>query len=225
MEIRFTTQNFTGPLELLLVLVQKKEVELLDISLCPLFEQFVDQFTKEPSMEQAADFVSDFSHLIYLKSFALLPQQEILQEETEEFASGHFLDCLMAYCSIKEAAKTLSQQSEDQEYYYPRAPSVAEHAPVVTYNISLQDFSQAFAAVLRRAKNSRNAILDEEWSVAEKITLLRERLKGAQVTFEELFTPLQCREDLITTFLAVLELIKHQELFLVQKEGTFLLHG
>ena len=221
MDIRFTLPQFTGPLELLLLLVQKEELELFDVPLRAIPEQFTSHTV---SLDTAADFVGDFSQLIYLKSFRLAPVRDEVVEVQTELPLSNFFESLMAYCSFKEAARTLCQKQDEQEHYYARPQEVVpipQENPI-RYNVSIEEFSRLFSELLQKAEKS--AIWEDRWSVADKIVWLRHNVTTAAIAFDLLFTPTLYREELITLFLAVLELIKNQELVVIRNnEGTVLI--
>jgi segregation and condensation protein A len=225
-QTRFILENFSGPLELLVFLVQKQEIELVDLPLCRILEQFIQDFSQEKniSLSSCAHFISHFSQLIYLKSLALAPHEEAEAKlddptEQEDAAKSNFIEHLIEYCSFKQAAKTLSLKEEEQEMCYLRGKdsAIAEPQQVrILENISLEDFSKLFMEIYQKAEKKRDTIWEEKWRVRDKIHFLRERLKHSCITFTELFSFQLTREELITIFLAVLELMKNAEIELVK---------
>ena len=227
---RFTLQNFSGPLDLLVLLVQKEELELLEISLRELFLQR-QPLEKEPTSEiapsyfldEGADFVAALSQLIYLKALRLAPQEqlelELDGEQEEQTLESHFIEHLLQYCAFKQAAKTLAQLEEDQKYCFLRPKDEENSKPAserIIKNVSLEEFSKLFSQILANAKARNGTIWEEEWKVADKIFFLRNRLAASTLRFNELFLPHLCRGELIVLFLAVLELMKNGEIQLLR---------
>lgn len=207
----YSLPNFEGPLDFLLHLIQEGEIEISDISLQSVTDQFKSIMSVQ-AIENNADFVSVFSHLLWIKSKHLLPLEEIKEEgeESEEYARFDFIHILADYCRFKEVAKTLSEQHQAQLPYYPRGVEFNEVKPTSgIQHMTLNDLASLFKEVLKKSSPQRGIILGNEWSVANKIaeikTLIQEQKKLALFFF---FAPEKSRYELIVYFLAILELLK-----------------
>lgn len=227
---RVSLDAFEGPLDLLLYLVKHDEVDIYDISLERItgqYLEFLDQ-AHELDVPLAGEFIVMAANLLYLKSRELLPKQiQPLEEETEEAdPRWDLIRQLLEYKKFKDVASLLSAaEAERLRRFAPLAPAAA-HATDERrsgLDVDLADLAAAFERVLARAaaRSKPSLVFDERWTVPEKIETLRQRLPpGRQIPFRDLFQPGAPREELIVTFLAILELMKVREL--QASQGDFL---
>lgn len=214
-------ENFEGPIELLWQLIQKGEMDLLDVWLSEITEQYKSKLlgTNSLDLDAGAEFTVLTACLILAKSKLLLPKHEQEQEQQEE-EDPHFevIHQLIDYCRFKQAAKSLTEREMEQSIFYSRGGEALEtKKPLGIEHISLQDLASLFEQILARSSTQRGNILDETWRVSDKILLIRELLCDQQkIAFELLFSPEHSREELITTFLAILELMKIGELKVIR---------
>lgn len=218
----FALTNFEGTLDFLLHLVQKSEIDIYEVSLQQITAQYLLKFhahlattsNVDSNVDRGAEFIATAASLLWLKSKMLLPKHEQLPQSLEEeeidprFEIIHYL---LDYCRFKDAAKELSQREEHQSAFYVRGTDnpieVKKHLGIE--HLSLQDLALLFQQVVARCSVQSGLINEEEWLVGDKITLIRKLLcELKKIRFEILFSIDKCREELIVTFLAILELMK-----------------
>jgi segregation and condensation protein A len=227
-EYKVKLEVFEGPLDLLLYLIKKDEVDIYDISLERITAQyleFMDAF-KVLDLELAGEFVVMAANLIYLKSRALLPAsvQPPEEEVEEDDPRWDLIRQLVEYKKFKDAAAQLSQREVDQSNLYARMADAAEAAvperPLG--DVSVFDLINAFNSVLKRlASKSEDLreIFEENYTVSDKIDLIMKMTaSGVPLKFTELFISAASRTEIVVTFLALLELIRLKQLKAVQQE-------
>ena len=227
-EYKVKLEVFEGPLDLLLYLIKKDEVDIYDISLERItgqYLEFMDAF-KVLDLEVAGEFVVMAANLIYIKSRALLPAHVQPPEEEAEEADPRWdlIRQLIEYKKFKDAAAHLSQREIDQSNLFGRMADSPESAvperPLG--DVSVFDLINAFNTVLKRlASKSENLreIFEENYTVSDKIDLIMKMTStGVPLKFTELFVSAASRSEIVVTFLALLELIRLKQLKAVQEE-------
>jgi len=211
----FSLENFEGPLDLLWHLINRQEVDIYQISLIQIIQQYLEKTLKSsPNVDRGAEFVALTSSLAYLKSKALLPSHEQPQDllQAEEW-DPHFeiIHQLVDYCLFKQLAKELSEREEHQSAFYLRGldDSLEMKKNLGIDHLSLDDLASLFREVLAKTSSKKGIILEEIWKVADKILLLKDLIQEQKkIPFNLIFTAEKNREELIVTFLALLELMK-----------------
>lgn len=206
----------------LLLQVQKKEVEIFELNLTELAQSFRLQ---EPMLYPGAKFIAGLAHLIYLKAQKLVPQEEELPQEAEDFEALR-LHAVEEYASFREVAKTFSLKEREQTEMYWRPTQVApqeELARPLYLPVDLEEFSRLFLQIWQQAKERSLCIYEEEWSVADALKVIRHQLSMKDLRIHELFAVDYSKERLIVSFLAVLELLKNQEAALVKQDTVWML--
>src|SRR4051794_377691 len=218
---------FEGPLVLLLYLIKKDEVDIYDISIVRITQQyleFMDAF-KVLDLEVAGEFVVMAANLIYIKSRSLLPAAVQPPEEDveEEDPRWELVRQLVEYKKFKEAAAHLSQRELEQSNRFVRLAE-SEPAPERPLgDVSVFDLIGAFNALLKRLDRRENLreIFEENYTVSDKIDLILKMMaSGVALRFSELFGETASRAEIVVTFLALLELIRLKQLKAVQ-DGAF----
>ncbi|WP_068470697.1 segregation and condensation protein A [Candidatus Protochlamydia phocaeensis] len=210
----FALNNFEGPLDFLLYLIQKDEMEICDIPIQELTQQFLQKLSEWQAhyLERGAEFVGTVAYLVWLKSKMLLPQQDVVSEGEELEEDPHFeiIHHLIDYCRFKQAAKELAVRQEQQQACYFRGASPVEwKKPMGIDHVSLAELASLFKDMMSRASQAKGFIQEENWRVSDKIRLIRQLLEQQEIwPFEALFTLERPRLEMIVTFLAVLELMK-----------------
>ena len=216
---------FEGPLELLLYLIKKDEVDIHNISITRITAQYleyIDTF-RLLNIDLAAEFILMAANLMYLKSRTLLPRQEQPPEEDaeEDDPRWDLIRQLIEYKKFKDAAGFLSLKEVEQEgsfAFQPEKPELPEE-PAVLAEVSIFDLIRAFQNVLKRFEESHDLgdIVDDRYTVADKIELLLHRFTPGQAArFDSLFETATTKAEVIVTFLAVLELMKMNQFVLRQ---------
>jgi segregation and condensation protein A len=216
--------NFEGPLDLLIQRVQKKEIDIYQIALTQLTQQYL---AAPGDIEMGAEFISTTAKLLWFKSKALLPKQEAISEEEVLSVDDPFPHC-QEYALFKKAAQVLGIREKQQKFYYPRGiPSCLEKAkPLGIEHLSLGELADLFRKVLSRKGEAPELIEEEDWKVSDKIQWIRQLLSCGEIVFEELFSLKKSRGEWIAIFLAVLELMKNGELVLLKLSNAVVVrHG
>lgn len=229
MDICVKLDIFEGPLDLLLYLVKKNEIDIYNIPLAEITRQYLEylEIMKALNLEIAGDFLVMAATLIYLKSKMLLPQDEQEQEEIEEEIRSELIDKLEEYRKFKEAARVLEERRQSSIQYFHRrtVPEIIDldfTEEFRGFEASIVDLIDAFSKVLKRIPSQRFIeVIAEEYTIEEKIdfilTLLEE--KGI-IYFDQIWNRMRNRMEAIVTFLALLELIKSR-LLIIRQIGLF----
>lgn len=220
---------FEGPLDLLLYLVKKQEVDIYDVNLTQLATEFVaylDQM-RELDLDVAGEFLIMAATLMFIKSRELLPvdQQVVVEgEEDEDDPRWELIRQLVEYKKFKDAAAQLQAREAEQENTFARRPQKLEfesETPALKPEVSLFDLINAVSTVLKRfsARDDARDIFQDKWTVSEKIETIRQRiLAQPMMKFSELFESATSRTEVVVTFLAMLELIRLKVLAITQPE-------
>ncbi|MEM9398877.1 MAG: segregation/condensation protein A [Verrucomicrobiota bacterium] len=227
---RITLQVFEGPLDLLLYLIRKNEVDIYDIEIEKITDQYLAYLShlEEMDLEVAGEFLVVASTLIYIKSRSLLAVEQQMPEYDEADENDPRWDLirqLVEYKKFKDAAENLEQKALVQEKMMPRDPDPAFKAQAVTGlgNVQVIDLIKAFEKIIERAREKEEfrEVFDDKFTVSEKIQHIRKliRIEG-RVMFSTLFSQISIRGEIVVTFLALLELIRLKQLTVFQ-EGSF----
>ena len=204
---------FEGPMDLLVHLIKKAEVDIYDIPIAQITEQYLNylEWMKQMNIDFAGDFVLMASTLTHIKSRMLLPAQE--GEDEEEDPRLEITRPLLEYLRIKSAAEQLAERNLLGEKTFTRKPDSdlfkdVEDDQVI--RIGLFELIDAFQNILDKVTPSHRVDLTRDRvSVQERISQLTEILEAKEsMTFDELFSACPDRPDIIVTFLAILEMAK-----------------
>jgi segregation and condensation protein A len=217
---------FRGPLDLLLYLVKRNEVDICDIPVAPIAAQFLDYLgvIQQIDVEWAGDFLVMAATLMELKSKMLLPRGEAETAE-EEDPRLELVKQLIEYKKFKDAAALLEAQAERQQARLPRlpveAPAPRDPAQQPLRRVELWDLVSAFGRLMREtaALQPRQIVMDETPIHVHMERILQRLAERAPVTLGELFTPPHTRGRLLGLFLATLELIKGKKVVVEQPEA------
>jgi segregation and condensation protein A len=211
----FQLEIFEGPLDLLLHLIKKNEVNITDIPIAAITEQYLAtlELMQTLNLDVAGEFLVMAATLIHIKSRMLLPESDAETDEEEEGgdAREELMRRLLEYQRFKEAAGELGQRDVLTRDVFVRAAAPTEKpAPTAFRELSVFELLTALRRVLERLpKDEFHEVTLEKITVREKMTLVLERLRvDGQVMFESLFTGAGTRMAVIVTFLAMLELVK-----------------
>jgi segregation and condensation protein A len=217
---------FEGPLDLLLYLIKRDEVDIYDISLERITAQYLEfmEAFKVLDLDVAGEFVVMAANLIYLKSRSLLPVsvQPPEEEAEEEDPRWELVRQLLEYKKFKDAAAQLGEREALQSNIYPRLPEKPESAAERPLgDVSVFDLINAFNKILKRInqKEDLREIFEENFTVSDKIDLILKMTgHGVPLKFTELFSQAASRAEIVVTFLALLELIRLKQLRALQTE-------
>lgn len=219
---------FEGPLDLLLYLIKKEEVDIHDIPIGRITDQYLEYLNlmKVLDLNIAGDFIVMSATLMLIKSRMLLPVEERSEaEEEEEDPRWDLVRQLVEYKKFKDAADHLEGLEEQMENVFSRESGFVElgAAPEVDLkDASIFDLITALNDALGRVEEeSLQEIFAEEYTVGEKVSYITETLKVAKrLSITDLFGGMVSRQEIVCTFLAVLELMKLNRIAAVQ-EGVF----
>ncbi|HTY88629.1 MAG TPA: segregation/condensation protein A [Candidatus Acidoferrum sp.] len=228
-EYKVQFEVFEGPLDLLLYLIKKEEVDIYQVNLTRLATQFIEyiDLMRQFDLDIAGEFLVMASTLMYIKSRELLPVDQQVQVEGEEEGEDprwELIRQLVEYKKFKDAAARLQVLEAQQENIFPRVPGKLEFetaAPPPKPDVSIFDLLHAVSSVLQRfgQRETPGDIFEDKWTVSEKIEfVLRLVAERGTVRFTELFAGAANRAEVICTFLALLELIRLRQLVCAQAE-------
>lgn len=217
-------ETFEGPLDLLLELIEKERMDISDISLARVANQFLEHIGRfqEKEPEQLADFLVIAAKLILIKSRALLPFLQVTADEEQQI--GQLKEKLFAYQKIKEAARAIGLLEYQRQTAYHRASGLRDitvfSPPVSVTAAVLYEHMARLIASLKEPEALEERKMEIIISFEEKLAEIRMRLeKNMREHFRALTDPASKRHVIIT-FLAVLELVK-QNVVSVEQEDIF----
>lgn len=223
----FALENFEGPLDFLLHLIHKNEIDLSEVSLKRITEQYIQKMKEmiKPSVDSGAEFIATASFLLWLKSRMLLPRNEQNSVSDEEMHDPRFeiIHQLLEYCRFKDAAKELTQLEILQSAFYSRIPdpNLEASKTLGIEHLSVNDLALLFKNVLSKTSVESRIIQEEEWKVSDKIKIIQKILKtSCQIEIAPFFAAGKCKLELIVTFLAILEIMKMGEGHLIRDIKT-----
>lgn len=221
--------NYDGPIDLLLDLVHRKKIRIEDIFISDITDQYLEAMEQidELDMEQAADFIVVAATLLEIKSRALLPRPET-EETSEPTPEAELISKLKErekeYILFKEAAEKMREQEVINMHYRAPDESVVGLPRIVLKDMSTDGLVNAlkkmFDKIGTRQQVFKTRKLDREiFTVDEKMALIRDRfVKVDEIAFDDLFDEDHTVNEIVTTFLAMLELLKLQEVRVRQND-------
>jgi segregation and condensation protein A len=217
---------FEGPLDLLLYLIKRDEIDIYDISLERITSHYLEylQAFKELNIDIAGEFIVMAANLIYLKSRSLLPvdQQPPDEDAAEDDPRWDLIRQLIEYKKFKEAAAQLHDRALEQERIFARTGMNAGAitlAPLPLGEVGIFQLINALQTVIKRieAREDLREIFGEHFTVSDKIEVILQRVSnGVTLKFSELFAEIAGRIEIVVTFLALLELIRLKQVRVTQ---------
>ncbi len=216
-------EAFEGPLDLLLYLIRKANINVLDIPMVPLTAQYLEyvEAMRHHNLELAADYLLMAATLLEIKSRMLLPRPPRADEADELDPRAELVRRLLEYEQIKRAAARLDQLPRVERDFEWVGVFVAEKVVERQPTVTLHDLQLAWLKIARQSRLKRNhTIQREELSVREHMTLILRKLSDdAFVVFETLFDHTLGPAGLVVSFLATLELVKERLVVVTQNEA------
>ena len=208
---------FRGPIDLLVYLVKRHEVDVSEISLAKVTEQYLEflEVLKEISYDSVGEFIDVASRLVEIKARAVLPRNEHEPDEPEEDPREDLVQRLLMYKQFKDAASLLEENSMLWQARYARMqddlpPRKVELAEQPIAEIELWDLVSAFGRILRDNRPKLEKIVYDDTPIHVYMQRIHGRLvNDGKLTFSELFEPGMHKSAMIGVFLAVLELTRH----------------
>ena len=224
MSYRIKLDIFEGPLDLLLHLVKKNEVELSDIPVATITDQYLAYLglLQQLDLDVAGEYLVMAATLLHLKSRLLLPEEETSEEEEGEDPRAELARQLLEYQRFKEAAEMLTRRDLLDRDVFTRAPlqDETDTEPDIVYDVSLGDLLDALQDVLKRAAPEVvHEVILEQVSLREQLCFVLDMLRErTAVVFTDLFPSGVRRLQILVTFLAVLELVRTRMVQIHQEE-------
>ena len=227
--INFKINEFDGPLDLLLHLIKENKMDIMNIEIEKITEQYISYLNEQEKMnlEIASEYLVMASELIELKSKLLLPNPKVEETEEEQVdPREELVNRLLEYQAYKEITKVLKEKEELRKEIYTKSPenikNYIEEDTKLSSDITLDDLVEAFKKYLERKKESRplkTKVTTNEISVSSRRLEIKSILKKKpKVSFFELF-PVLNKEYIVATFLAILEMAKNKELKITQNKN------
>ncbi len=227
--MQFRINEFEGPLDLLLHLIKENKMDIMNIEIEHITEQYISYLNEQEKMnlEIASEYLVMASELIEIKSKLLLPNQRTENEEEEEIdPREELVNRLLEYQAYKEITKVLKEKEELRKEIYTKSPenvkNYVDESARLSSDITLDDLVEAFKKYLERKKESKplkTKVTTNEISVSSRRLEIKSILKNKpKVSFFELF-PVLNKEYVVVTFLAILEMAKNKELKITQDKN------
>jgi segregation and condensation protein A len=219
----FKLESFEGPLDLLLFLIKKAEINIYDIPIATITEQYIQylNYATKIDLENITDFYLMAATLLYIKSRMLLPVEFDLAEELED-PRAELVDKLIEYQKFKKLSELIEAKEQEAEWSIERKSA----QPVLPFpdeelweQVTVWDLLKTFSSILSSFPSERIIDMYEEVSVNEKITLIYELLDSSgEFMFTDLVIKKSSIMEVICSFLAVLELVKSAVILVYQNK-------
>jgi len=230
MTYEVTLEQFSGPLDLLLHLVKESKVDIWDIQIEVIAQQYLDYIQKmeELNLNVASEYLVMASELVEMKSKLLLPREKDAEEEEEDLdPREQLVKRLLEYEQYKRMTENFKELESIRQEIYTKTPEnlkpYVEADTQIVADVTLDDLMSAFEKFLERKKFSKpieTKVTKRELSIEERRVSIRNILKRKKrVDFVELFDSFT-KEYIVVTFLAILEMARKQEL-MIRQDRTF----
>jgi len=226
--LNFHLEHYDGPLDLLLDLIRKQQIDIRDIPIATITQQYLDYVNKarEMDIDLGAEFVYMAATLIYIKSRMLLPRDPVLEQMSpEEDPRQELVDRLLEHERFKNAAEMLQQKRliEENVWSNPQMKTFAADDEDPGLAITLFDLVKAFGEVLERVRSRPiYEVSAPDVSVADMVSYLKSVLATAKpeepIFILRIFEQQRTQRAMIALFLAVLEMVKLQAVVILQKD-------
>jgi len=222
-------ESYDGPLDLLLDLIRKQQIDIWDIPIAKITAQYLELLDRAAGldMELSSEFIFMAATLIHIKSRMLLPKDPALQKmEGDEDPRRELVERLLEHERFKNAAEMLQQKRliEENVWSNPQLKHFSDDSEEPELAVSVIDLVKTFEQVLERAKKkSVFQVNHDDVSVPDMVlylkSLLKSKPRGERVSAVQLFEGQRSRRAMICLFLAILEMVKMQAIVLVQKDA------
>lgn len=225
--VDYTTvlENFEGPLDLLLYLIKQEQIEIKDIFVSKVTEQFLDYMNGLPyiDLDKASEYLSIASAILEIKAKSLVPAI-VEQEEDAEDGEAVLIRALEEYKLLKEESAKL-KELETIGYYYKEPDKSVGEAKIVYKDFNLEGLLKAFTDMMlrqearRRDGETQREIPKDIFTIPDRAAYICQTVEEQEeIAFDDLFSPHAGRSEIITTFQALLELLKHQYITVKQSD-------
>jgi segregation and condensation protein A len=221
-------ESFEGPLDLLLYLIRKQNLDILNIPVADITKQYMAyvELMRAANLDLAAEYLVMAALLGEIKSRMLLPRPKAAEED-EEDPRAALVRRLQEYERFSKAAMELDDRPRlERDIYKASARFDDAHPPKVEPKVNLEQLVRAFQSVIERAEANAHMLVSRDMlSMRERMTQILQRLQSSDfVRFEELFTHAEGRLGVVVTFIALLELFRDDMLVVVQNEPLAPIH-
>ncbi len=222
-----TIDNFSGPMDLLLHLIKESKMDIMNIKLEIIIDEYLDYIKKmeELNLDIASSYLVMASELLEIKSRMLLPKQE--DDEEEEDPKERLINRLILYQQYKDQIDSFKELESERGTYYTKIPSnldeyQTDEKKALIADVTLDDLVKAFQEFLERVdleKPVHTKVTKKELSVEDRIVSIKERFKKEKrIDFFDLFE-VKSKEYVVVTFLAILEMAKNRQLIIYQEDN------
>jgi len=219
-------ETFEGPLDLLLYLIRKNEMDIYNIPIAEITEQYIEYINlmKSLDLDVAGEFLVMSATLLQMKSEAMLPAGVLSDDDEPLMTREELVRQLLEYKKFREAALELAYKEEAQKNIYSRIflDPIIESLELKEYRVSatLFDLLSAFGEILKQMSEEEiSEFREDTFTVQQKIDSIIEMLSiHKRIEFSKLFSELFTRLEVIVTFLAVLELVKRRKIIARQSQ-------
>lgn len=227
MDYCFTIDKFSGPLDLLLHLIKQSNIDIYDIKIEEITNQYLDYIKKmeELNLNIASSYLVMAAELIEMKASMLLPKPEIAEDEYEEDPKERLIKRLIEYQNYKEITTKFHELELDRQQYYTKQSSdISEYEvnPNLSDDISLTDLLKVFEQFLNRQENNKplnTKITTKEYSITKRSKEIKDLIKkNKKINFTDLFE-IKTKSYIIVTFLSILMLAKNNDLRIIQNNN------
>ena len=222
--------EYTGPLDLLLDMISHAKINIREIFVSEITEQYLEAMKQIGDMDSASEFLQMAATLVEIKSRALLPKPPEPEDPEEESPEEALIRQLEEYKKFKEISREMKQLEDEAREYITKLPEEYPLPPptIELTGLTLTGLAKAFARVLKRLEEqaeseqfenfSRREVRREVFTVGQCMARIKKRVKSGPVSFFSLFEDAPAKEEVITVFLALLELLKLSQVKATQKD-------
>jgi segregation and condensation protein A len=219
-DFRIELNVFRGPMDLLLYLVRKHEVEIVDIPIAPITDQYLEYLAviEQLDVDAVGDFLAMASMLIEIKSQQVLPRSDEVQDELED-PRQELVRRLLEYKKYRDAASILEERSRSWQQRYARlSTDLPGHdrdlADEPIQEVELWDLVSAFGRIMRETEAARpSSIVYDDTPIHVHMSRVYARLREAgRLSFRDMFDRSMHKSKLVGIFLAILELVRHHHI-------------
>lgn len=228
MQYKIEIPEFEGPFDLLLHLIKQSNLNIHEISIEEITKQYLDYINlmEEMNLNIASEYLVMAAELIEIKSYSLLPHQEIDDDEYEEDPKENLINRLLEYEKYKNLTNDFKEMEKYRKEIFTKDPnSLSEYKEdnEIDYGVDLQDLIDAFSKFMKNQEFNKplnTKITNKEYSVGKRCTEIKNLLKKKKkLEFKELFESFD-KQVIVVTFLAILSMTRKQEI-IIEQESNF----
>ena len=228
MEISYKLDNFEGPLDLLLHLIEKNKVSIYDIPIVLITEQYLEYVNQmdHEDLDVVSDFLVMAATLLDIKSRMLLPKVEKEEEEDEEDPRAELVRRLLEYKMYKYMAQELEEREQEAELLFFKEPTIPREVAKYEEPLDLDKLQKVFDAVMKRNANKLDPVRSRFSTIRREPISLEQKVRSVlsyarehrHFKFSDVLERESDRLEIVVAFLAVLELMKMGRIHLVQEK-------